>query len=95
MHRELLLRLRRSAVAGTLTVVGLVILELLFAQIRAWTLPADVISWLLCAGTAVTLLLGFDRFHDFGFWGISIVIDWFVFAGLFFAVLSWREKKPN
>jgi hypothetical protein len=49
MHSDFLVRLRWSAVAAMLTVVGLVILELLFAQMKAWTFPAEGVSWLLSA----------------------------------------------
>ena len=95
MHSRLWQRLRWSAVAGTLAIVGLVILELLLAQIRPWTFPAIAVSWLLSAGAALTLSLGFSKFHDFAFWGISLAIDWLVFTALFFIGLSWRERKPN
>ena len=93
MHSRLWQCLRWSAVAGILSVVGLVILELLLVQIRPWTFPAVAVSWLLSAGAALTLSLGFSKFHNFAFWGISLAIDWLVFAALFFVALSW--KKPN
>jgi len=95
MNSRLWQRLRWSAVAGILAVVGIVILELLLVQIRPWTFPAVAVSWLLSAGAALTLSLGFDKFHDFVFWGISLTIDWLVFAALFFVARSLREKKSN
>ena len=86
---------RRSAMLGAATGAGLVVLELLLAQIRSWQFPAELLAFILGAGPALLLVFGLDRIHDFSFWALSILIDWLVYSFLFLFVLHLRVRTSR
>ena len=85
--------IKRSLSIGASLVAGLIVVELLFAQVAALQQVGEEIALLLTPGMALVQALGNNRIDDVDFWVVAMSVDWLLYSSVCFLVLWLIDRQ--